>query len=50
MTLSLQESVHFEPAATVRLKRILIKEVSKLKLITLAKTKERSIVKSYIAR
>ena len=32
MTLSLQESVHFEPAATVRLKPILIKEVSKLKL------------------
>ena len=34
MTLSLQESVHFEPVATVRLKPILIKEVSKLKLIT----------------
>ena len=35
MKLSLQENVHFEPATTVRLKRILITEVSKLnKLIT----------------
>ena len=34
MTLSVQESVHFEPAATVRVKPILIRKVSKLELIT----------------